>query len=66
MSNQESFDTLMQRLEQIVQLLEKGECPLEDAMRYFEEGVALCNICDQRITQAKQLIEKLSDTEKVQ
>ncbi len=66
MSNEKSFDELMQRLEEIVGLLEKGECPLEDAMQYFEEGVALCNACDQRIAGAKQLIEKLSVTEKVQ
>ena len=65
MNNQNSFEKSITRLEEIVALLEKGECPLEDAMRYFEEGVALCNTCDQQLSEAKQLVEKLSDAEKV-
>ena len=65
MSAEASFEFSMERLEKIVELLEKGECPLEEAMRYFEEGVALCNTCDQQLNQAKQLVEDLSEAEKV-
>ena len=41
-----SFEQSMQRLEQIVRLLEKGDAPLEDAMKLFEEGTVLAARCD--------------------
>ena len=33
-----SFDQTMQDLEQIVQQLEQGELPLEEAIKQFEQG----------------------------
>ena len=39
------FEESMLRLEQIVQKLERGDVPLEDAMKLFEEGTKLVKSC---------------------
>ena len=39
------FETSMLRLEEIVNLLERGEAPLEQAMKLFEEGAKLLREC---------------------
>ena len=35
----QTFENAMQRLEEIVSLLEKNEAPLDDSLKLFEEGV---------------------------
>lgn len=35
------FEAAIKRLNEIVQLLERGELPLEESLRLFEEGVKL-------------------------
>ena len=49
MSNEMPFKQSMQRLEEIVSLLEKNEIELETAIQYFEEGLKLVNQCDQQL-----------------
>ena len=60
--NEESmtFEASMARLEQIVRELEKGDAPLEDAMKLFEEGTALAKICNTLLSNAEQHVVKLS------
>lgn len=41
LENEERFDQMVGRLEHIVATLEKGELPLEEALKAFEEGVGL-------------------------
>ena len=55
-----SFEQSMQRLEQIVRLLEKGDAPLEDAMKLFEEGTVLAACCDKLLDSAEKKIVKLA------
>ena len=55
-----SFEQSMQRLEQIVRLLEKGDAPLEDAMKLFEEGTVLAARCDKLLDSAEKKIVKLA------
>jgi exodeoxyribonuclease VII small subunit len=40
-----TFEKKMERLEEIVRLLEEGDKPLEESMSLFEEGVRLSNEC---------------------
>ena len=47
------FEESMQRLEEIVRLLEKGDAPLEDAIRLFEEGTKLAKSCDDMLNEAE-------------
>ncbi len=55
-----SFEQSMQRLEQIVRLLEKGDAPLEDAMKLFEEGTGLAVRCQDMLDKAEKQVVRLS------
>ena len=55
-----SFEQSMQRLEQIVRLLEKGDAPLEDAMKLFTEGTALAARCQTMLEEAEKQVVKLA------
>ena len=54
------FEESMRRLEEIVQQLEKGDAPLEDAMRLFEEGTKLAKSCDDMLNAAEKKVVVLS------
>lgn len=56
-----SFDQTMQDLEQIVQQLEQGELPLEEAIKQFEQGIALVHSGQQALAQAEQKVQILLD-----
>ena len=50
----------MSRLEEIVDLLEKGDAPLEQAMALFEEGAGLLRACTAQLDQAEQKVTLLT------
>ncbi len=62
MSNEMPFKQSMQRLEEIVSLLEKNEIELETAIQYFEEGLKLVNQCDQQLKKFEEKVTVLMDT----
>ncbi len=49
----------MARLEEIVQELEKGDIPLEQSLKLFEEGIKLSRICNKRLEEAERKVEIL-------
>lgn len=53
------FEECLQRLEQIVQELEKGEVPLEQSLTLFEEGMQLSSACRKELEQAEGKVEIL-------
>jgi exodeoxyribonuclease VII small subunit len=53
------FEDCLQRLEQIVKELEKGDVPLEKALALFEEGVKLSTSCRGELDAAEGRIEVL-------
>jgi len=53
------FEDCLQRLEKIVEELEKGNVPLEQAIKLFEEGVKLSNSCRQELEAAEGKVEIL-------
>ncbi|MFI5112114.1 MAG: exodeoxyribonuclease VII small subunit [Terriglobales bacterium] len=53
------FEECLQRLEKIVDDLEKGNVPLEQAIKLFEEGVKLSNSCRQELEAAEGKVEIL-------
>lgn len=53
------FEDCLQRLEQIVGELEKGDIPLEQALGLFEEGIRLSNSCRQELEDAEGKVEIL-------
>ena len=57
-----TFEESMQRLEQIVTQLERGEAPLNESLALFEEGMKLAAECGQQLDQAEQAVVKLTKT----
>ena len=54
-----SFDDGLDRLETLVQKLESGNLSLEEALREFEEGVALSQALQQQLAEAQRRVEVL-------
>jgi exodeoxyribonuclease VII small subunit len=54
-----SFEEAIKKLSEIVQKLEKGELPLEDSLRLFEEGVRLSRASQARLDAAQKKVEEL-------
>jgi exodeoxyribonuclease VII small subunit len=57
-----SFEDALARLEAIVEELEGGDLPLEDALRKFEEGMALRAVCTQKLQEAEAKVEEWKAT----
>ena len=53
------FEECLQRLETVVQQLERGDLPLEQALKLFEEGVGLSDSCRRELEQAEGKVEIL-------
>jgi exodeoxyribonuclease VII small subunit len=54
-----TFEQALAQLEQIVQKLEKGELPLEESLKLYEEGVRLSRLCHGKLEEAEGRIEVL-------
>jgi exodeoxyribonuclease VII small subunit len=59
-SSEETFESAMSRLEQIVELMESDQLPLEDLITRYEEGVGLVKVCEQKLAAVEKRIEILS------
>jgi exodeoxyribonuclease VII small subunit len=53
------FEDCLQRLEVIVNELEKGDVSLDQALQLFDEGVKLSNSCRQELEEAEGKVEVL-------
>lgn len=60
--NKMGFKDSMNRLEDIVSLLERNEIELEEAMTLFEEGLKLVNECDSQLTTFENKVQSLLET----
>lgn len=58
-SSQLNFEQSMERLAHIVEKLERGDLPLEESLKLFEEGVRLSRLAQDRLDGAQQRIERL-------
>lgn len=54
-----SFEQQIRRLEEIVAALEKGDAPLADSLKLFEEGTKLAAECSKQLDQAEQQVVRL-------
>ncbi|MGJ9383294.1 exodeoxyribonuclease VII small subunit [Salipaludibacillus neizhouensis] len=58
----QSFEQSMNDLENIVEKLEQGDVPLEEAITMFQEGMKLSKNCHDRLQHVeKQMTEVLSE-----
>ncbi len=55
----QKFEDCLQRLEQILGELERGDIPLERSLQLFEEGMKLSNSCRKELEEAEGRVEIL-------
>ena len=55
-----SFEAALQRLEEIVRTLEKGEAPLDQSISLYQEGDRLKRHCEARLKDAQARIEQIA------
>jgi exodeoxyribonuclease VII small subunit len=54
-----TFEESLKKLESIVAQLERGDLPLEESVRIFEEGVRLSAECKKHLEEAEGKVEIL-------
>lgn len=54
-----SFEQAMEKLEEIVQKLETGDIPLEKAIDYYQEGMVLSKICNDKLKNVQEKMVKI-------
>ena len=54
-----SFESNMQRLEQIVRAMERGDVPLEESQKLFQECTELVQTCSKLLDNAQLQIKKV-------
>ena len=58
-SRKKSFEESLNRLDEIVRHLEKGDLPLSESLSLFEEGTALMSTCSNMLDEAEQKVIRL-------
>lgn len=54
-----TFEESLKQLEVIVDQMEKGDLPLEQALKLFEEGVNLSAVCKKELDEAEGKVQLL-------
>ena len=55
-----TFEQSMTRLEEIVRRMERGDVPLEEALKLFEEGTGLVSSCSKLLDEAELKVVQLT------
>lgn len=54
-----TFEENMSRLEEIVRAMGRGDVPLEESLKLFQEGTALVRDCGKLLDKAEQQVTKI-------
>lgn len=54
-----TFEENMQRLEQIVRAMERGDVALEESLKLFQEGTELVRNCGKLLDEAELQVKKI-------
>ena len=54
-----TFEESMQRLEQIVRTMERGDAQLDESLKLFQEGTELVRNCAKLLDEAQMQIKKV-------
>ena len=56
----QTFEDSMTRLEQIVRAMERGDVPLEESLKLFQEGTELVQRCQKLLDDAILQVKKIA------
>ena len=59
MKKNQSFEESIGRLEQIVRAMERGDVPLEESLKLFQEGTDLVRACGKLLDEAELQVKKI-------
>jgi exodeoxyribonuclease VII small subunit len=59
-TEQATFEQAQRELEEIVHRLERGDAPLDEALRLWQRGEELYRLCRQQLDSAEGKIEELA------
>ncbi len=62
MGKEISFEEALKELQQQISLLEKGNLPLEDALKIYSRAMEISGICNKKLEMAQAEVKKISDT----
>ncbi len=51
-----NFEKSLETLDNIVEKMEQGDLPLEESLKYFEQGIELIRHCQKALTDAEQKV----------
>ena len=54
-----SLEDQLKRLEEISALLDRGDLPLDEQLKIYEEGMKLAQVCREYLDKAKLVVEQL-------
>ena len=57
--NKISFEDAMTKLEQIVDKLEEGDVPLEEAIIFYKEGMELSKLCHDKLKSVEEQLTQI-------
>ena len=58
-AKEKTFEESLNAVEEIVQRLERGDVPLEEALAAFQEGMALSKQCQDTLEKAEKTLTKM-------
>ena len=61
MTEKKNFESALKQLEDVVNALEAGDMPLENALKAFEQGTALVRYCTTLLDQAEKRVKVLTE-----
>jgi exodeoxyribonuclease VII small subunit len=54
-----TFEDAMNKLEQIVDRLEEGDVPLEEAIAFYKEGMELSKLCHEKLKSVEEQLTQI-------
>ncbi|WP_281677570.1 exodeoxyribonuclease VII small subunit [Eggerthia catenaformis] len=59
MNKKYTYEEAMNRLEEIISILEKNEVSLDESIKLYEEGIALSKYCDDKLKNIEDRVIKI-------
>jgi len=57
--DENTFEENLEKLEEIVQKLESGSTPLDEAIDEFNKAMKIAKICDEKLKNAEEQVNKI-------
>ncbi|SEO30208.1 Exodeoxyribonuclease VII small subunit [Amphibacillus marinus] len=57
----QSFEQVMEELENIVKKLENADIPLDDALEHYKKGIELSKWCDNKLSDVEKQVATIID-----